>query len=118
MIEIIKKGHKKFRDTCFKCGCEYSYELEDVKKDCVKCPQCGTLNAHMPRVNAIPAEPTPYIGQVTTTTVMPRIRSCHDCDFYKSLTNGQVYVGDSPCYYCHLNPNKVICTQVSSTKGK
>ena len=53
MIKIIKEGTKKIA-KCPNCGCEFSYEREDVEKDgtllnnsvflgktWVVCPQCG-----------------------------------------------------------------------------
>lgn len=48
MTEIIKFGTKKIM-KCRKCGCEFSYENEDVKqiigtkggaRSIVTCPQC------------------------------------------------------------------------------
>lgn len=118
MIKIIKEGHKQYRNTCFKCGCEYTYELEDVdtKTDCVKCPRCGANNVHLPRANAIPSEPTPYIGQITMPSDVKDNNQfnnpCGNCDFYKQLMSGQIYVGDSPCTWCEHNPLKITCTNV------
>ena len=46
MIQIIKKGTRKIAE-CPNCGCEFSYEEEDVirglmwKDDRVNCPQCN-----------------------------------------------------------------------------
>ena len=53
MIKIIKEGTRKIA-KCPNCGCEFSYEEEDIKKDgllennsvfigktWVVCPQCG-----------------------------------------------------------------------------
>ena len=45
MIKIIKEGTRKI-ENCPNCGCEFSYEREDVLRDpiwvgnYVKCPQC------------------------------------------------------------------------------
>lgn len=43
MIEIIKHGTKQVT-KCKKCGCEFSYEEEDVRvtplNKSVECPQC------------------------------------------------------------------------------
>ena len=117
MIKIIKEGHKQFRDTCFKCGCEYIYELEDIDKDYVKCPQCGTKNAHMP-YNAILPPPTPYIGQMAVPLDVQYGNPCANCSYTKKLATGQVYVGDTPCTWCEHNPLRVTCTTVyTSTKG-
>ena len=54
MIKIIKEGTRKIA-KCPNCGCEFSYEEEDIEKDgllannsvflgktWVICPQCGT----------------------------------------------------------------------------
>ena len=47
MIKIIKEGTRKIA-KCQNCGCEFSYEREDVLRDpvCrieyhVNCPQCN-----------------------------------------------------------------------------
>ena len=46
MIKIIKEGTRKIA-KCPNCGCEFSYEREDVcmdpicKKWIVNCPQCS-----------------------------------------------------------------------------
>ena len=47
MIKIIKKGTRKIK-KCPNCGCEFSYEREDVlidpgftKKNHINCPQCN-----------------------------------------------------------------------------
>ena len=46
MIKIIKEGTRKI-EKCPNCGCEFSYEEEDVIRDPilienhVNCPQCN-----------------------------------------------------------------------------
>ena len=46
MIKIIKEGTRKIA-KCTNCGCEFSYEREDLcmdpiwKKWIVNCPQCN-----------------------------------------------------------------------------
>ena len=48
MIKIIKEGTRKIA-KCPNCGCEFSYEREDVLRDPiwvenhVKCPQCNEV---------------------------------------------------------------------------
>ena len=45
MIKIIKQGTRQ-KLECDNCGCMFSFEDEDVKRDCVRmrrfieCPQC------------------------------------------------------------------------------
>lgn len=118
MIKIIEEGHKQFRNTCFKCGCKYTYELEDVntKTDCVKCPQCGANNVHLPRANAILPPPDPYIGQIAlplnTKDNNQSNNPCANCNYIKKLMLDQTYVGDIPCTWCECNPLKVTCTNV------
>lgn len=46
MIEVIKHGKKKFTATCTNCGCEFTYEVEDIKLGSVTCPDCGDYVAH------------------------------------------------------------------------
>ena len=47
MIEIIKPGHKKFKATCDRCSCEFTYTQNDVDMcdgNCcplICCPECG-----------------------------------------------------------------------------
>ena len=46
MIKIIKEGTRKIT-KCPNCGCEFSYEREDVLRDPIRienhvnCPQCN-----------------------------------------------------------------------------
>lgn len=114
MIKIIKSGKKEFHAICPNCGCEFTYEKEDFNGtdydgvEYVKCPECGTPVSHSGINTQI--EPIPCTNPITIT--IPRMRSCEDCDFYKSLKTGQIYVGDNPCCCCYLNPNKIICTNV------
>ena len=55
MIKIIKEGIRKIT-TCDKCGCEFSYEHEDITKTqilanklsikyklTINCPQCKSV---------------------------------------------------------------------------
>lgn len=104
-IKIIKEGQVKFPATCGRCGCEFTYELEDVNTaGFVTCPCCGELIFHK-RNNTInyPFITIPCIAQTAENP-------CLKCDFYKKyLANDQVYVGDSPCLWCQHSPYKVTC---------
>ena len=46
MIKIIKDGQKKFIGNCNTCGCQFSYELNDISLGTVLCPCCGGYCAH------------------------------------------------------------------------
>lgn len=52
MVKIISQPDY-FINTCEKCGCEYSYEYEDVEESCTMpgdyftiCPICKIQNSH------------------------------------------------------------------------
>jgi len=48
MIKTIKEGQKVFTKICDRCGCEFSYELEDLNAaDFVQCPCCHKLLTHI-----------------------------------------------------------------------
>lgn len=46
MIKIIKDGQKEFIAKCPTCGCEFSYQLDDIGFGSVVCPCCGRYVAH------------------------------------------------------------------------
>ena len=46
MIKIIKDGQKEFIAKCSTCGCEFSYQLIDIKLGSIVCPCCGHYVAH------------------------------------------------------------------------
>ena len=46
MIKIIKEGQKEFIAKCSTCGCEFSYQLIDIKLGSIVCPCCGHYVAH------------------------------------------------------------------------
>ena len=45
-IKIIKQGVKEFHITCPYCGCEFTYEKEDVQNSEVICPCCSNGLPH------------------------------------------------------------------------
>ncbi len=59
MKTVIKEGNKLFEAICPKCGCHFSYELEDLKDSWVTCwytlcPECGTECRHPDQSICIP----------------------------------------------------------------
>ena len=46
MKKIIKPGAKFFIMTCTRCGCEYSYDIEEIGNWGVQCPECGNIDIH------------------------------------------------------------------------
>lgn len=111
MIKIIKSGKKEFHTTCPCCGCEFTYEIEDLNgTDYVNCPECNALVSHLMR------EPNP-IEIFYKDNVKDNMRSnnpCANCDYTKKLATGQIYVGDSPCTWCQYNPFRITCTSVNT----
>lgn len=66
MKKIIKSGKKIYQKTCSRCGCEFTYENEDINYiGNVSCPECGCVLAHITTLNTpynpIPASPW-YVG--------------------------------------------------------
>lgn len=51
MIKIIKDGQRDFIANCSICGCEFSYQTEDIKLSSVPCPCCGFHVSH--RLNSL-----------------------------------------------------------------
>lgn len=105
MIKIIKSGKKEFHATCSNCGCEFTYELEDLSKPdylgaiyYVKCPECGITILHL--------------GFDTAIDNMQSNNPCGICSYYQRLKAGEIYVGDTPCTWCQGNPFRVTCTNV------
>ena len=46
MIKIIKDGQKDFIAKCRTCGCEFSYQVNDITTGLVVCPCCAGYVAH------------------------------------------------------------------------
>ncbi len=120
-IKIIKYGIKEFHITCPYCGCEFTYENEDVCNSEVICPCCSTKLQHKvvngTTINPNGTCPMPiwYNQQVAPDgykirDVLNQLDdSCDNCPNnpkYLKLP----YVGDSPCQWCQKNPWKVTCT--------
>lgn len=121
MIKILKEGRpQKFTTTCPDCGCEFEYELEDVKTDysiClttypgqyntyVICPCCGKHIHH----GTIKAEG--YISLPTSNKLNDaEYNPCDTCSnrFGTMDGLGNPVVEDSPCQWCSLYKYKFTC---------
>ena len=124
MIKIIKSGKKEFHTTCPCCGCEFTYEVEDLNgTDYVNCPECNACISHLARDlkplemiykdNGTIKPSTPFIApQIKATDNMQFNNPCANCNYIKKLMLNQTYVGDIPCTWCEHNPFKVTCTNV------
>lgn len=70
MKKIIKSGKKIYQKTCSRCGCEFTYENEDINYiGNVSCPECGCVLAHITTFNYPNYHPitTPGNPWITTT---------------------------------------------------
>lgn len=126
MIKVIKHGQTEFNATCGRCGCEFTYEYEDIQSEAVrsltnysstryvKCPDCGNL-IYLPPYSNFPTigEPIPTVPFNTPLGT----KDCQDCDWWKKITQpgGFTYVGDTPCTWCHKNPYTVTCDSISTS---
>lgn len=137
-IKIIKEGVKEFNITCPSCGCEFTYEKEDVHNSQVICPCCltnllvGTVNTNpfqMPIWYNQQVAPDGYkirgglndrTGKYNDLVYRPFTFSdwaatsdnwsyCEGCPNNPKYLKTP-YVGDSPCQWCQKNPWKVTCT--------
>lgn len=124
-IKVIKQGTKEFHITCPYCGCEFTYEKEDVHNSQVICPCCST-NLLVGTVNTNPFPmPIWYNQQVAPDgykirdglnkplpnrlTTSDNWSGCEGCPNNPKYLKTP-YIGDSPCQWCQKSPWKVTCT--------
>lgn len=135
-IKVIKQGVKEFNITCPNCGCEFTYEYEDVGIGVVICPCC---QAHLPhkgvrgKVDESPLPINGWYGTITNphgtypyndlvyrpftlpewATKSDNLSGCEGCPNNPKYLKAP-YIGDSPCQWCQKNPNKITCTSGGS----
>lgn len=127
-IKIIKQGVKEFHITCPYCGCEFTYENEDVYNSEVVCPCCLKGLPHKGIIGTGDINPSTvpiwYNQQVTPDgykirdglnkplpnwlTKSDNWSGCEGCPNNPKYLK-EPYVGDSPCQWCQKNPWKVTC---------
>lgn len=150
MIKIIKDGVKLFKATCPNCGCEFTYENEDINNSMVICPCCEQYLPHKGVIGTINTTPSPipiwynqqvapdgykikdglneplpskYVllkktsdgAEIRQKVFSPDENPCDSCPNNPKYLKTP-YVGDSPCQWCQMNPNKVTCTS-NASKG-
>lgn len=115
-VKVVKPGQTVFNGFCDRCGCEFTYEVADLKlaaSDKIACPTCGKDYYHLtktkqkevteiPKLNYLtwPPEPIPCI-------VDGEKDPCADCAWLQDLLKNGSYIGDTPCTWC--NKNKFRC---------
>ena len=122
MIEILKPGQTKFTATCNNCGCEFTYELEDITLNSdVPCPCCHKMVPHKKKNDYIPYWPEGVRGIPSNIELTPYKDTkltdgdpCENCEWHrKMLMNKEPYIGDSPCQWCQHYPYKITCESVN-----
>ena len=128
-IKIIKQGVKEFHITCPYCGCEFTYEKEDVHNSEVICPCCSNVLPHKGIIGTGDINPSTvpiwYNQQVAPNgykirdglnkplpnwlTTSDNWRECEGCPNNPKYLKTP-YIGDIPCQWCQKSPYKVTCT--------
>lgn len=113
MVKIITPGQTEFVGFCERCGCEFSYELGDLKlshANRIACPTCGQDVYHRNFFKM--QETVPSIYKICQEGFCPSIPvpspteetdSCTECEWLKTLQKNGSYVGDTPCTWCPKN---------------
>ena len=117
-IKIIKQGVKEFHITCPYCGCEFTYEKEDVYNSEVICPCCSKALPHKGIIgtgdinpSAVPIWYNQHVapdGYKIRGGLIQLDDSCDNCPYNPKYLKTP-YIGDSPCQWCQKNPYKVTC---------
>lgn len=110
-IRITKPGQKEFHGVCKWCGCEFTYEISDLKlsatSDKLDCPTCGKTYYHSSMVQDPASRGTGiYKWPADTASTNP----CAGCSWLENLLKNGTYIGDTPCTWCNKN-------RFSSTTG-
>ena len=98
-IKILKEGQKEFAAHCIWCGCEFTYEISDLRLsaagDKLECPTCGKAYYHNVRArDPVVLNPQPSIPFTTYND------PCEGCAWKDFSNQNWNYVGDTPCTWC------------------
>ena len=112
-IKITKPGQKEFHAFCKWCGCEFTYEISDLKlsatSDKVNCPTCGKEYHHSMMIQD-PTLPTGIGYQWPSDATDP----CASCEWLNNLKQNGLYVGDTPCTWCNKGRFNVVTGKVTA----
>lgn len=108
-ITVIKHGKQTFKVTCPVCGCEFTYDTDDLKEDLFKnhyieCPDCKEPVSHMEMKKRGLQKDTispNYPNVIWTTTTSDSWPDCETCP--NKPDPNKIVVGDTPCTWCRKN---------------
>ena len=116
-IKVTKPGQKEFHGFCKWCGCEFTYEISDLKlsatSDKVSCPTCGKDYYHP----SMAQDPTIPVGiNYGQLQVIPTdsTNPCTGCVWLENLLKNGTYIGDTPCTWC--NKGRFNCSSDTTNK--
>ena len=131
-VKVIKHGETHFTAVCANCGCEFSYDFEDLEfygylavdgntyidAKAVKCPDCGHWHIHKcKRHGDLPYEP--YLPNSLDYPNRTGSSNCDGCWFYENyLKPGLTYIGDAPCQWCAKYPFRITFTNCNDAESK
>jgi DNA-directed RNA polymerase subunit RPC12/RpoP len=93
-IKIIRSGTLVYTGFCSRCGCEFSYDLGDLKLSTgnrISCPTCGEYFFH-----PVQARTLNSFGWANCTNTDP----CTECAWHILVMQNGSYTGESPCTWC------------------
>ena len=112
-IKITKPGQTVFHGFCDRCGCEFTYELIDLKLSAVgnkvSCPTCGKDYIH-PTMVQNPTLQTGIGYQWPSDATDP----CAGCAWRENLLRDGLYIGDTPCTWCNKGRFNVVTGKVTA----
>lgn len=103
MRKVIVSGKKEFIAVCGKCGCKFSYELEDVFGGGLYCPECGGYVVHSRQDTA----PTIYDSMTVEnfnrlySNYCNSIHTCGSCKYISYTLSNRTPT--EPVAWCTLN---------------
>lgn len=113
MIKILKSGQTVFYGFCDRCGCEFTYELSDLKLSAVgnkvSCPTCGKDYYHPTMLQNLTVP-----GSIDYRWPSDSTDPCAGCVYRDNLKQNGDYTGDTPCTWCNKNRfNSITSSQIS-----
>lgn len=98
MIKVIKHGKETFEAVCPICGCEFTYQIEDLcfHDHYVECPDCKQQVPH--EYEAKKKEFVWGKGLLLTANDSLNWPDCDKCPNRPDPNNP--IIGDSPCTWC------------------